>query len=141
MSPDGQRALLAGGASSHGCQQRFPMKRQPKDEPPKPLPDMFELDLNTMCWVQVCALCLPCFPCVPSLEIHPIHGSEHLSCGLKDCIMTPCLPDVFEVYPDAMCWLQTYLSDPHVSPPASQASESHHILRKQALCQEMQGLL
>lgn len=76
MSPDGQRALLAGGILSNDC-VHFPIR--PRDEPQKPLPDMFELDLNTMCWVQVGALILPCFLCVPPLEIHVVHGSEHLS--------------------------------------------------------------
>ena len=51
MSPDGQKALIAGGLTIFGC-QHFKMKCCPQDYPLVPLPDIFELDLNTTCWVQ-----------------------------------------------------------------------------------------
>ena len=51
MSPDGQKALIAGGvtvlAGRHFC-----MERDPRDPFVIHLPDVFELDLNTTCWVQ-----------------------------------------------------------------------------------------
>lgn len=51
MSPDGQKALIAGGCTAYGC-EHFKMHRCPQDYPIIPLPDLFELDLNTTCWVQ-----------------------------------------------------------------------------------------
>ena len=51
MSPDGQKALIAGGLTTCGC-EHFRMKRCLQDYPLIPLPDLFELDLNTTCWVQ-----------------------------------------------------------------------------------------
>lgn len=143
MSPDGQRALLAGGILSYGC-KHFPMKRRPEDYPPKPLPDMFELNLNTMCWVQVGPQCLPCSPCVPS-SVNPSY-SPALSTSLEaraeglHC-QAPRLPDTSELYLDAMCRVQMCLPDTHMSPPASQEGEVYHALQKQALCHGMQGPL
>ena len=52
MSPDVQKALIAGGITAFGC-EHFPMKRGHQDFSIVPCPDMFELDMNTKCWVQV----------------------------------------------------------------------------------------
>ena len=143
MSPDGQRALLAGGILSYDC-KHFPMKRWPEDYPPKPLPDMFELNLNTMCWVQVGAQCLPCSPCVLSL-VTPSY-SPALSTSLEaraeglHC-QAPRLPDISELHLDAMCRVQMCFPDAHMFPPASHEGESYHALRKQAHRHKMQGPL
>ena len=51
MSPDGQKALIAGGLSALGT-EHFNLDRDPHDPVMLPLPDLFELDLNTSCWVQ-----------------------------------------------------------------------------------------
>ncbi len=51
MSPDGQKALIAGGVTAFGC-EHFKMQRCPQDYGIIPLPDLFELDLTTTCWVQ-----------------------------------------------------------------------------------------
>ena len=51
MSPDGQKALIAGGLTAFGT-EHFELERDPHDPFITPLPDLFELDLNTSCWVQ-----------------------------------------------------------------------------------------
>ena len=58
MSPDGQKALIAGGVTAYGC-EHFKMERDPRDYRTFPCPDVFELDLNSMCWVQACDLPAP----------------------------------------------------------------------------------
>lgn len=87
MSPDGQKALLGGGITAWGS-EHFPMKRGPRDYSIVPLPDMFELDLQTMCWVQACLLSHP--PSVLSCKAKHTHSSTscsawqhawHQSCG------------------------------------------------------------
>lgn len=55
LSPDGQKALIAGGVTAYGC-KHFKMERDPRDYGTFPCPDVFELDLNSMCWVQACDL-------------------------------------------------------------------------------------
>ena len=53
MSPDGQKALIAGGITAYGC-KHFSMERDANDYTAVPCPDIFQLDLNSMCWVQAC---------------------------------------------------------------------------------------
>ena len=58
MSPDGQKALIAGGVTAYGC-EHFKMERDRRDFRTFPCPDVFELDLTSMCWVQACDLPAP----------------------------------------------------------------------------------
>ena len=57
MSPDGQKALIAGGLTTLDT-EHFNLDRDPRDPAMIPLPDLFELDLNTSCWVQAGSLSL-----------------------------------------------------------------------------------
>ncbi len=51
MSPDGQKALIAGGLTAFGSKHIG--TKITVDQCNVPLPDLFELDLATSCWVQV----------------------------------------------------------------------------------------
>ena len=51
MSPDGQKALIAGGATTFGS-AHFLMQPDPHDPVVIHLHDVFELDLIATCWVQ-----------------------------------------------------------------------------------------
>ena len=51
MSPDGQKALIAGGTTTFHS-DHFVTQHGLNDYKYVPLPDLFELDLNTTCWVQ-----------------------------------------------------------------------------------------
>ncbi len=51
MSPDGQKALIAGGTTVFGS-PHFCMWPDPRDTFVMHLPDLFELDLSDICWVQ-----------------------------------------------------------------------------------------
>ena len=53
MSPDGQKALIAGGSTAFGCNHFSMVHKGPQDPDTIPLPDLFELDLDTSCWVPV----------------------------------------------------------------------------------------
>ena len=50
ISPDGQKAMVAGGITAFGS-EHFGIQIS-ATECSVPLPDLFELDLNTTCWVQ-----------------------------------------------------------------------------------------
>ena len=50
MSPGGQQALLAGGTTAFIC-DHIRVSASPKYFG-IPLPDLFELDLKTTCWIQ-----------------------------------------------------------------------------------------
>ncbi|CAL5228024.1 g11087 [Coccomyxa viridis] len=51
ISPDGQKAMVAGGITAFGS-EHFSIQIS-ATECSVPLPDLFELDLNTTCWVQI----------------------------------------------------------------------------------------
>ncbi len=53
MSPDGQKALIAGGTTAFSCKHFSLAERSPRDARVIALPDLFELDLSTACWVPV----------------------------------------------------------------------------------------
>ena len=74
MSPDGQKALIAGGCTAFVC-DHVPMQRDPDEYTCVPLADLFELDLNTTCWVQV-SFCHATFTLrhrsFSELQAHPV---------------------------------------------------------------------
>ncbi|CAL5222059.1 g4358 [Coccomyxa viridis] len=53
MSPDGQKALIAGGTTAFSCKHFSLAERSPRDARVIALPDLFELDLSTACWVPI----------------------------------------------------------------------------------------
>ena len=64
MSPDGQKALIAGGATVFGS-AHFRMLPDPRDPMGIHLHDVFELDLIATCWVQArFSTHLPRLPCL-----------------------------------------------------------------------------